>query len=72
MKAKFTTIDEHLAAVSDAQRASLERRREILRGAAPRAEDCIGNRIPAFRQNRLLGRIVGPSGRHWAIGRPLG
>src|SRR5881392_3518814 len=53
-KAKPTTIDEYLAAVSDEQRAALEKLRKTIRAAAPKAEECISYQLAAFRQNGML------------------
>lgn len=47
-KAKPKTIDEYLAALSDDKRAALERLRNIIRAAAPKAEECISYHLPAF------------------------
>jgi uncharacterized protein YdhG (YjbR/CyaY superfamily) len=47
--AKPTTIDEYLAAVSDVQRAALEKLRKTIRAAAPKAEECISYGLAAFR-----------------------
>jgi uncharacterized protein YdhG (YjbR/CyaY superfamily) len=55
MKGKPTTIDEYLAGVSPDKRAALEKLRRAIRSAAPKAEECISYRIPAFR---LGGRIL--------------
>jgi uncharacterized protein YdhG (YjbR/CyaY superfamily) len=49
MSAKPTTIDEYLAAVSDEQRAALEKLRKTIRAAAPKAEECISYQLAAFR-----------------------
>jgi uncharacterized protein YdhG (YjbR/CyaY superfamily) len=54
MPAKPKTIDEYLAALSDDQRAALEKLRKIIRAAAPKAEECISYQMPAFRQNGML------------------
>jgi uncharacterized protein YdhG (YjbR/CyaY superfamily) len=53
-RTKAKTIDEYLAALSDAKRAALEELRKTIRAAAPKAEECISYQIPAFRQNRML------------------
>lgn len=52
MKAK--TIDEYLAAQEPDQRAALEKLRNAIRAAAPKAEECISYQLPAFRQKRML------------------
>ncbi len=48
-KTRATTIDEYLAAVSDDQRAALEKLRKTIRAAAPKAEECISYGLAAFR-----------------------
>ncbi len=54
MAGKPKTIDDYLAALSADKRAALEKLRKAIRGAAPKAEECISYQIPAFRQNRML------------------
>jgi uncharacterized protein YdhG (YjbR/CyaY superfamily) len=46
---KPKTIDEYLAGVKPEQRVALERLRQTIRAAEPRAEECISYGIPAFR-----------------------
>jgi uncharacterized protein YdhG (YjbR/CyaY superfamily) len=48
---KPRTIDECLAALRDDKRAALEKLRETVRAAAPKAEECICYGRPAFRLN---------------------
>ena len=64
MPRKPETIDEYLAAVSDDKRATLEKLRSAIKAAAPKAEECISYRLPAFRlDGRLLvafGARAGP------------
>jgi hypothetical protein len=43
------TIDEYLAALSNDQRAALEKLRKAIRAAVPRAEECLSYQLPAFR-----------------------
>ncbi len=43
------TIDEYLAALSDDQRAALEKLRKAIQAAAPKAEECISYGMPSFR-----------------------
>ncbi|HEU4391210.1 MAG TPA: DUF1801 domain-containing protein [Blastocatellia bacterium] len=43
------TIDEYLAGVSDDKREALEKLRQIIKAAAPRAEECISYGLPGFR-----------------------
>jgi uncharacterized protein YdhG (YjbR/CyaY superfamily) len=54
MAAKPKTIDEYLAALSDDKRAALEKLRETIRAAAPKAEECISYQLAAFRQDGML------------------
>jgi uncharacterized protein YdhG (YjbR/CyaY superfamily) len=49
-----TTIDQYLARVEPDQRAALEALREVIRKAAPKAEEVISYGLPAFRQNGLI------------------
>jgi len=49
-----TTIDEYLAGVSEDKRAALQALREMIRSAAPGAEECISYQIPAFKLNGML------------------
>lgn len=48
------TIDEYLARVEPEQRAVLEALRQVVRKAAPKAEETITYGIAAFRQNGFL------------------
>lgn len=55
MAGKPKTIDEYLAALSDDQRAALEKLRRTIKAVAPKAEECISYQLPAFRLNgRML------------------
>lgn len=54
MAGKPTTIDEYLATVSDDKRAALEKLRQTIKAAAPKAEECISYALPAFRLNGVL------------------
>ena len=49
------TIDAYLASWDSEKRAALEKLREAIKGAAPKAVECISYGIPAFR---LDGRIL--------------
>jgi uncharacterized protein YdhG (YjbR/CyaY superfamily) len=51
---KPKTIDDYLAALSDEQRAALEKLRKTIRAAAPKAEECISYGLAAFRQDGML------------------
>jgi uncharacterized protein YdhG (YjbR/CyaY superfamily) len=50
-KAKPKTIDEYLASVNADHRDALEKLRQTIHAAAPKAEECISYGIPAFRLN---------------------
>jgi uncharacterized protein YdhG (YjbR/CyaY superfamily) len=56
MKAKTRpkTIDDYLAALPADQRAALQKLRQTIRAAAPKAEECISYQICAFRQGGML------------------
>ena len=45
------TIDDYLTALGKDERAALEKLRKAIRAAAPKAEECISYRLPAFRLN---------------------
>jgi uncharacterized protein YdhG (YjbR/CyaY superfamily) len=55
MAAKPQTVDGYLARLSGEKRAALEKVRRAIRSAAPKAEECISYKIPAFR---LAGRVL--------------
>jgi uncharacterized protein YdhG (YjbR/CyaY superfamily) len=61
------TIDEYLASLSDEKRAALQRLRKAIRAAAPRAEECISYRIPAFRLGGRLLVAFGAAANHCAF-----
>jgi uncharacterized protein YdhG (YjbR/CyaY superfamily) len=67
IKAKPKTVDEYLAALSDDQRAALERLRRIIRAAVPRAEECISYQLPAFRLDGKFFLWFGAAANHCAI-----
>ena len=54
MTGEAKTIDEYLARLGDDQRAALQALREMIRAAAPQAEECISYKMPAFRLNGML------------------
>lgn len=67
MSAKPRTIDDVLAAWPPERRRVLARMREIIRSAAPGAEECISYQLPAFR---LHGRglvAFGGAAKHIAL-----
>ena len=52
---KPKTVDDYLATVLDAdKRAALQKLRQTIKSAAPKAEECISYQIPAFRLNGML------------------
>ena len=54
-RAKPTSIDEYLAALSSDKRADLQRLRRNIKAAAPGAVECISYQMPAFRVD---GKVV--------------
>ena len=48
------TIDAYLASLSEDKRAALQALREVIRAAAPDAEECISYQMPAFKLNGML------------------
>ena len=50
--AKATTVDEHLAALPDDRRGTMEGLRQTIRDAAPDAVEAIAYDMPAFRTPR--------------------
>jgi uncharacterized protein YdhG (YjbR/CyaY superfamily) len=53
-KAAAASIDEYIAAFPPEVRAILERIRRTIRKAAPKAQEAISYRIPAFKLNGTL------------------
>ena len=58
------TIDDYLAAVSDDQRAALEKLRKTIKAAVPKAEECIDYGVAAFRLNGTAVAGFGASAKH--------
>ena len=54
MPPKPQTHDAYLAALPPAQRAALQKLRQTIKSAAPKAEECISYQLCAFRQNGPL------------------
>ena len=67
MAGKPKTIDEYLAALSDDKRAALEKLRKAIRAAAPKAEECISYRLPAFRLDGKMLVAFGAAANHCAF-----
>ncbi len=53
-KSKPKTIDDYLAARPPDQRAALQKLRQTIRSAAPKAEEVISYGLAAFRQDGML------------------
>ncbi len=53
-KIKFSTVDEYLAAQPEQVRTVLKKLRQIIKKAAPGAEEVISYRIPAFKFHGML------------------
>ncbi len=67
MTPKPRNIDEYLAAFSDDKRAVLERLRKTIKAAAPKAEECISYRLPAFRFEGRMLVAFGAAAKHCAL-----
>ena len=67
MSAKPQTIDEYLAPLSNEKRAALEKLRRAIKSAAPKAEECISYRIPAFRLGGRMLVAFGAWANHCAL-----
>ena len=67
VKAKTKTVDEYLAALSLDKRAALEKLRRAIRGAVPRAEECISYQLPAFRLDGRMLVWYGAGANHCAF-----
>ena len=66
-KKKPKTIDEYLANVKPEHRKTLQKLRQTIQTAAPKAEECISYGIPAFRLNRRLLVFFGAWANHCAF-----
>ena len=49
MGTKSKTVDEYLSLLDIEKRNALEKLREVIKRAAPKAEECISYQMPAFR-----------------------
>ena len=67
MAAKPKTIDEYLAAVSDDQRAALEKLRKTIKAAVPEAEEGISYGLAAFRLDGKPLVAFGATANHCAF-----
>ena len=67
MTFKPKTIDEYLAAIPADKRAALEKLRKTIRAVAPKAEECISYRLPAFRLDGRMLVAFGAAANHCAF-----
>ena len=67
MKSQPKTIDAYLAGVDADKRAALERLRKTIKAIAPKAEECISYRLPAFRLHGKLLVAFGAAAKHCAF-----
>ncbi len=67
MIAKPKTIDEYLASLDDDKRIALEKLRKIIKGVAPKAEECISYQMPAFRHDGRMLVWFGAGANHCAF-----
>jgi uncharacterized protein YdhG (YjbR/CyaY superfamily) len=67
IKTKPKTIDEYLAAVSDDQRAALQKLRKTIKAAAPKAEEYISYGLAAFRLDGRPLVAFGATANHCAF-----
>lgn len=61
------TIDDYLAAIPADKRAALEKLRKAVKAAAPKAEECISYRLPAFRLEGKMLVAFGAAANHCAF-----
>jgi uncharacterized protein YdhG (YjbR/CyaY superfamily) len=61
------TIDEYLATIDPDKRAALQRLRNIIRAAAPKAEECISYQLPAYRLGGRILVFLGAAANHCAF-----
>ena len=66
-KTKAKTVDDYLSRLSDDKRVALERLRQQIRAAAPRAEECISYQMPAFRLDGRMLVWYGAGANHCAF-----
>jgi uncharacterized protein YdhG (YjbR/CyaY superfamily) len=67
MAGKPQTIDGYLSALSDEQRKALEKLRKTIKATAPKAEECISYRLPAFRLDGRMLVAFGARANHCAF-----
>jgi uncharacterized protein YdhG (YjbR/CyaY superfamily) len=59
MAEKFATIDEYIATFPETIQARLQEMREIIREAAPDAEEAISYQMPTFKLHSILVHFAG-------------
>src|SRR4026208_729375 len=59
--------DDYLAAVTEDKRGALQKLREAIKMAVPRAEECISYQLPAFRLNGKFLVAFGAAAKHCAF-----
>ena len=64
---KPKTHDDYLAAVTEDNRAALQKLRKAIKRAAPKAEECINYQLPAFRLNGKFLVAYGAATNHCAF-----
>ena len=64
---KPKTHDDYLAAVTEDNRAALQKLRKAITRAAPKAEECISYQLPAFRLNGKFLVAYGAATNHCAF-----
>ena len=64
---KARTIDEYLATLSEDKRAALQKLRETIKAAAPKAEECISYQLPTFRLDGKMLVAFGATANHCAF-----
>ncbi len=67
MPAKPQTIDEYLAPLSSDKRAALEKLRQTIRSAAPKAEECISYGVPTFTLGGRMLMSFGAASNHCSL-----
>ena len=67
MVRKPKNTDEYLETVDDDKRAAIERLRRTIKAAAPKAEECISYRLPAFRLHGKMLVAFGATARYCAF-----
>ena len=53
-KTKFTTVDEYISTFDDATQVLLQKIRNAIKQAAPKAEEVISYNMPAYKLNGIL------------------